>query len=284
MKRKSNPLLMVARLSLRLSRRFMPAYSHPKSPHRFTQPQLMTCLILRAYLKATYRGIVEQLEASAELRRTLGLEEVPNYSTLKKFSDRSAVAEITDAILAELAHLLGEDTAAVAMDSTGLATTSASAYFQSRRGQERQQYVKLSLMVVCGSLIPVGLVTDWGPRNDKVEAGALLAKSAAAIQPRALFADAGYDADWVHRFCREQWGVASWIPPVKHRLDGSVGGTYRPLMTPRRLKRNGYGQRWHVESFISGLKRTTGSTLNARSERSLFNEAAIRVLAYAIRR
>jgi hypothetical protein len=55
-------------------------------------------------------------------------------------------------------------------------------------------------------------------------------------------------------------------------------------MTARRLKRHGYGQRWHVESFFSGLKRTMGSALNARTEQSLFHEGAIRVLAYAIRR
>jgi hypothetical protein len=35
---------------------------------------------------------------------------------------------------------------------------------------------------------------------------------------------------------------------------------------------------------MSGLKRTTGATLNARSGKPLFVEAAIRVLAYAIRR
>jgi hypothetical protein len=55
-------------------------------------------------------------------------------------------------------------------------------------------------------------------------------------------------------------------------------------MTSRRLTRNGYGKRWMVESFISGLKRTTGSMLAARKKSSLFVEAALRVLAYAIRR
>ena len=46
----------------------------------------------------------------------------------------------------------------------------------------------------------------------------------------------------------------------------------------------GYGRRWHVESFISGMKRTRGSTLAARSERALFTEAALKALAYAVRR
>ena len=45
-----------------------------------------------------------------------------------------------------------------------------------------------------------------------------------------------------------------------------------------------YGRRWHVESFISGMKRTCGSTLSARGEAALFNEAGLKALAYAIRR
>jgi len=85
-------------------------------------------------------------------------------------------------------------------------------------------------------------------------------------------------------YCREGWGVQSWIPPAAHRADGSVGGEYRQLMTKRRLKKNGYGRRWLVESFMSGLKRTMGSALAARSERSLFIEASLKVLAYALRR
>ncbi|TWT90359.1 hypothetical protein Mal64_07480 [Pseudobythopirellula maris] len=55
-------------------------------------------------------------------------------------------------------------------------------------------------------------------------------------------------------------------------------------MTPRRLKKNGYGRRWFVESFMSGLKRTTGSMLQARHDACMFTEAAIRVLAYALQR
>jgi Transposase DDE domain len=112
----------------------------------------------------------------------------------------------------------------------------------------------------------------------------LLDKTRPIIQPKTLFADAGYDAEWVHQYCRDDWQVSSWIPPAVHRQDGTVNGVYRSKMTPLRLKRNGYGKRWIIESFISGLKRTTGSMLAARKKTSLLVEAALRVVAYAIRR
>ena len=74
---KTNLLLEVVRLSLLLSGRFLAKYGHIKSPHKFTQPQLMTCLVLRAYLKATYRGVVDVLDSSQELREAMGLKKLP---------------------------------------------------------------------------------------------------------------------------------------------------------------------------------------------------------------
>jgi hypothetical protein len=288
MSAKQNTLLEVARLSMKLSGRYMQPYSHAKSPHKFTQSQLMTCLILRAYLKTTYRGVIEFVEASDALKKCLGLRRLPHYSTLKYFADRADTLAIVDAILADVVRQVvaqrGEAEEEVAIDSTGVESTSASAYFNTRRGGKRKRYVKLSLCVTCSTLLPASVVLSWGPCNDKAVARPLLDKTRAIMQPKKLFADAGYDAEWVHQYCRDDWQVTSWIPPAVHRKDGTVNGKYRSKMTKRRLKIHGYGRRWMVESFISGLKRTTGSMLAARNQASLFVEAALRVLAYALRR
>ena len=65
-------------------------YGANTSRHDFTQRQLMACLILRAYTKTTYRGVLELLAISPGLRRELGLQDkLPHYSTLAKFSSRS---------------------------------------------------------------------------------------------------------------------------------------------------------------------------------------------------
>lgn len=284
----SNSLLRIARLSHAVASDALPRYSHAKSPQRFTQAQLMACLVLRAVLSSTYRGIIEVLQVSPPLREALGLRQLPHYSTLKRFADRV----VTDEAMADLlAHTLRrvacpDDPVEIAMDSTGVETTSASAHFQSRRGRRRSQYVKVSVAVVCGTLVACGLVVSWGPNNDKCQAAELIDRTESATcragQPVArVLADAGYDAEWVHVRLRERWGVMSAIAPVVHRKDGTVGGHYRSQMQPMP---HGYGRRWHVESFMSGLKRTTGAALRARGERALFAEAALRVLAYSVRR
>ena len=63
-----------------------------------------------------------------------------------------------------------------------------------------------------------------------------------------------------------------------------MNGKYRSQMTEETLQEKNYGRRWLVESFMSGLKRTTNSALRSRTEHGLFIEAAMNVLAYALRR
>ncbi len=277
----------VMKLAMALGQKHLAPYGAVRSRKDFTQRQLMSCLILRAYLQTTYRGVLEILAVSAPLRSSLGLEDkLPHYTTLQKFSARAEVLAVVDALLKAITEKLEPAPgAAAAMDSTGLEVTGASAYFNTRRGQTARRWVKLSLVVGCATLLPRALQVDWGPSNDKIQAAALLEKArAVASAPATFYADAGYDADWVHRFCHESWGTQSIIKPARCARDGTLGGTYRAAMSPEHLRANRYGLRWHIESFMSALKRTTGCALRARYPRTLFAEAALRVLAYALRR
>lgn len=278
----------VTALAMRLGQRHLADYGATRSRHDFTQRQLMTCLILRAYLKTTYRGVLDLLAASARLRERMGLtDKLPHFTTLQKFSARSQVLAIAQKLVADIgqaaaAQASGEVVAA--MDATGLTRTTVSDYFTSRRGRKFRKWVKVAVVVVCGSLLPAALTIDLKPTHDCVQARALLAQAQAARQPATLLADAGYDAEWIHRHCREHWGVKSVIPAIQRRPDGTRGGKWRAQMTPEYLAQNGYRFRWAVESFFSALKRTMGSTLSARRPDQMQAEAALKVLAYTLRR
>ena len=50
-----------ATTALTIAENALPPYSHPKSPHKFTQPQLFAILALRVFLKQDYRGIISVL-------------------------------------------------------------------------------------------------------------------------------------------------------------------------------------------------------------------------------
>ena len=277
----------VARLAMRLSQGHLADYGATRSRHDFTQRQLLSVLIVRAYLRTTYRGVLEILAISPGLRQELGLhDKLPHYTTLQKFSARSKVLEIVQGLLTRIGTQALDQSgeAMAAMDSTGLATTTASAYFQSRGGKRRRSWVKFSTIVLCGSLLPIAVVLDRGPSNDRLQASELLRQGQAVGPVERLYADAGYDAEWIHERCRSQWAAESVIKPNGQRADGRRNGRWRSKMSPRHLEKKRYGRRWAVESFFSGLKRTTGSSLSARSPEQQLAEAAIRILAYALRR
>lgn len=273
----------VVSLSMRIARKYLAPYSHRNSPKKFTQEQLITCLILKAYLNKTYRDIVDLLEVTDELRKRMGLTQVPHYSTLKKFADRSDTLHIVDCMLLEIVREFDMESEEAAIDSTGLETTSASAHYKTRSGMQRKKYIKVSVCVMTATLLPSSLHLSWGPGNDKSEAGSVLAKASNVNRPQRLLADAGYDAEWVHEFCREQWQTESIIKPAVHRADGKMNGKYRSQMTEETLQEKNYGRRWLVESFMSGLKRTTNSALRSQTEHGLIIGAAMNIPAYALR-
>jgi hypothetical protein len=283
--RRRNELLEVMALTLIVCRRRLNDYSCPKSKHTFTQPQLLACLILKAYLKLSYRATTELLEASDQLRAVLGLELAPAHTTLLEFSKRTLSPALLDQLVGEVLALCQEKgliVREVAIDSTGIETTSASAHFVSRAKRKREGYVKLSLAVACASIMLISLVISTGPCNDLCEASEVLWKSASRCSPDWTLMDKGYDAERIHTFCAA-WGATSYIPPVPKTKDGTIKsgegrircGKHRPYLA---------GNRWHAESFISGMKRTCGSTLAARSEPALLIEAGLKALTYAIRR
>jgi len=277
----------VAELAMKLGQRHLADYGATTSRHDFTQRQLMTCLILRAYLKTTYRGVLDLLAASPNLRERMGLrDKLPHFTTLQKFSARSQVLAIAQKLVAEIGQVAAAHAPAqpAAMDATGMALTSASDYFRTRKGGKVRKWVKISTLVLCGSLLPLGLVVELGAVSDKPHARALVQQARAVARPTRLYADAGYDSEPLHVQCREQWGVESVIKPVQRRTDGQRGGRWRSLMSPEYLQASGYGQRWAVESFFSGLKRTMGGALQARCPGQMVAEATFRVLAYVLRR
>jgi hypothetical protein len=278
----------VAELAMKLSQRYLAEYGATRSRHDFTQRQLMSCLILRAYLKTTYRGVLDVLGASASLRQCLGItDKLPHYTTLQKFSARSQVPAIAQKLVGAIgqsaaAHTEGQKHAA--MDATGLACTTASDYFRGRSGRQIRRWVKVSVMVFCGSLLPLALVVDLKPTNDCTHAGALITQAQEVARPDRLYADAGYDAEPLHQRCRQEWGVESVIQPIQRRADGKLGGQWRSQMSPEYLRQAQYSRRWAVESYFSALKRTMGSALSARRPDQMLAEAALKVVAYALRR
>ncbi len=114
-------------LTYDLTKKELPAYSHPKSPHTYTQPQLAACVLLGFTLNLCYRDLQEWLLASEAVCQVLGLEQVPNYSTLWRAFQRRTIRDWERRLQALLAAATPAEEM-ITLDSTGYRTSRASAY------------------------------------------------------------------------------------------------------------------------------------------------------------
>lgn len=114
---KDTETVRVAQLALRLARRHMADYFHPKSPRKFTQPQLFACLVLKAHLGLSYRRTEEMLVLMPAVREALGIVEIPRFTTLQEFAHRASIGSPVDGVLRSLARGAPQD---AVLDGTGL--------------------------------------------------------------------------------------------------------------------------------------------------------------------
>lgn len=113
----------------------LPAYSHRFSPKKFTQHQLFACLVLKDFYHLTYRGTVGLLADSDSLRETIGLNQVPHFTTLQESADRLLVEKSFRRLLATTvergrkAMLLRRRVRLAALDTSGFEARHTSRYF-----------------------------------------------------------------------------------------------------------------------------------------------------------
>src|SRR5258706_9203414 len=81
-------LLTFARTAGEVGRAVLPPYRTRFSKHQFTQPQLLAILCLMRYEDWTFREAEVRLGEHRELRQTLGLSNVPDFTTLYYFLQR----------------------------------------------------------------------------------------------------------------------------------------------------------------------------------------------------
>jgi hypothetical protein len=294
MKTTKSPLT-VARLALELAEQCYPSYSCPKSPRRFTQPQLVACLVVKEFLRLDYRGVHHLLGEWSDLRKVLGLSKVPHFTSLCSAHKRLLRKRHTDLLLGSLLKrcrnekLLSETVALAAIDSTGLESRHVSHYFTRRSNRHaahyKATYPKLSAVCDTRTHLILGVTVNRGPTVDHCEFRSTVEHALAHQSFSMLLADAGYDSEKAHHWCRDELGIKSIIPPRakgRPRIDGSprtLGGHYRSELH-RRFPNKRYGQRWQIETVFSVLKRCLGAALRARTYHSQCREVVLKVLTY----
>ena len=282
-------------MALEAAQQAVTEYAHTKSPRKFTQPQLLACLIIKELRGLDYRGIHVMLSEWSDLRQVLGLHRVPHFTTLCAASKRLLRKPIAETLLRSILQqcrdlgLLKARSKLAAIDSTGMETRHASRYYTHRckrhEGHYKRRYPKLSAICDTSNHLILGIVIDRGPKLDYAEDESTLLNALLQQKFDTLVADAGYESERFHKLCREELNIESIIPTTQRgrpRQDGkskAVTGHYRKLMQ-NNFPKNIYGQRWQVETVFSMLKRNLGCAVRARNYYSQTREIRLRVLTH----
>jgi hypothetical protein len=173
-----------------------------------------------------------------------------------------------------------------ALDGTGWEAHHVSHYFVKRRAScskfwQKTTYAtfpKAGVLCDAATHLILAVVPGRGPGPDIKHFRQALDEGLARTTIESLAADAGYDAEHIHEYAREECGVNTFIPPLIGRpTDKPPSGFWRRRMT-QFLSRSRYTQRWQVETVNSMLKRLMGSALRARRYHSQCRELSLRAI------
>jgi len=281
-------LLPFARVALKVATQVLPPYRTRFSKHQFTQPQLLAVLLLMRYEDWTFREAETRLREHQELRATLQLQAVPDYTTLYRFLQRLPNDTI-DRGLRETVRCLRQRrrrAVVVAVDGTGLSYNSVSSFFirrveqQAQRSSRHRHWLKWVIVVDVQQQILLAQRAHQGPGSDVRFLPPLLDVAARGAPIRLVLADAEFDSEPNHQHIRQRLGAQSIIP-AKRR--GVPNGEIRNLMF-RRFPAKPYRQRVKIETTFSTIKRKLSSRAPGRSLAIQIRQALLLGLAFNLYR
>ncbi len=267
-------LLPFARIALQVSKAVLPRYRSRFSKHQFTQPQLLAVLCLMRYEDWTFREAEVRLGEHRELRQTLGLLSVPDFTTLYRFLKRLDDQTIDRAVGETVRRLRGMRRrgrwrARVAVDATGLAQGAVSTFFVRRMHHHGQKplpwrhWLKWVVVADLDQQFLLSQIARRGPWNDCANLPAVVAAASRDTRIGLVLADAEFDSERNHTYIRQQLGAQSVIPAKRGKKTWRIRGVRAEMRRafPRRL----YRRRALVETLFFSVKRKLSARAPGRS-------------------
>lgn len=255
-----------------LSQRVVKPYSSKYAKHTFTQPQLVSVLLLKPMLKQRYRETEDLLDQMPGVLAALELRSAPDFTTLCKAAKR-----LSSAVLALLVHLAAAAlpySGNASIDATGFERRHASAHYVKRCGIEVRS-MKTTLVVDTQTLMVLAVNMTAGRKHDSRIAPPLTIEAAERFLIRVMAGDKGYDF-WLVRDLLRAAGIR---PLIWHREFGPRDVAYNAQFVSRDIH-----QRSLSETVNSMLKRVFGCALLARTWRGQVKELLLILAAHNVRR
>jgi hypothetical protein len=282
-------LVKFATTALHVGQAALPAYRSKFSKRRFQQPQLLAILCLMRYEDWTFREAEVRLAEHTELRRALGLRQVPDYTTVYRFLrrlDEAALEQTLNAVVHRLTRQPGEQ-ATVAVDATGLAPGAISTFFVKRakdrgEGFTWRHWLKWTMAVDVERRCIVAQTARRGPTNDCATLRPLVDAAHRRVSIGLVLADAEFDSERNHQHIRQILQAHSVIPAKRGGAHWRIQGVRAQMRQefPAHL----YRRRALIESLISAVKRKLSARAPGRSLQTQCLQALLLGIAYNIYR
>lgn len=286
-------LLPFARIALQVSKAVLPRYRSRFSKHQFTQPQLLAILCLMRYEDWTFREAEVRLGEHRELRQTLGLVSVPDFTTLYRFLQRLDDQTIDRAVGETVRRLRGSRhrgrrRARVAVDATGLAQGAVSTFFVRRMHHHGQKplpwrhWLKWVVVADLDQQFLLSQIARRGPWNDCANLPAVVKTASQQTRIGLVLADAEFDSERNHTYIWQRLGARSVIPAKRGKKTWRVHGVRAEMR--RAFPRQLYRRRALIETLFSSVKRKLSARAPGRSLRMQVRQALLLGLSFNLYR
>lgn len=282
-------LVKFARLALEVSESVLRLHRTKFSKRQFTQPQLLAVLCLMRYEDWTFREAEVRLSEHSELRSALGLHTVPDYTTLYRFLLRLEEEDVARVMNEIVRRMPGRwrSPATVAVDATGLAPGAVSSYFIRRvehfgdKPRTWKHWLKWLTVVDLDRQIILAQHARQAPWNDCATLPPLVLAAHRQVPVGCVLADAEFDSERNHLFCRELLHANSVIPATRFTSRRATGTRAQMRENfPREI----YGKRSLIESVFSAIKRKLSCRAPGRTVYTQARQALLLGLAFNLYR
>lgn len=237
----------------------------------------------------TFREAEVRLREHAELRSALQLCSVPDYTTLYRFLARLDLADVARVMDEIVRRVPGRwrSRATVAIDATGLSQSAMSTLFVRRMHHHTQQpmpwrhWLKWLVVIDVERQLILAQNARQAPWNDCASLPSLVDEAHQHTPVGCVLADAEFDSERNHQFCREQLRAKSIIPAKRFTSRRASG--FR-LQMRKNFPRRRYRRRSLIESVFSTVKRKLSARAPGRTLATQTRQALLLGVAYNLYR
>ena len=274
-------------------------YNSKFSNKLYDNYQHITLQCIRQYEQKGYERFIKDLPDKSKFLEFLGLESIPHYTAMHKFTKRIR-GTILDLVLAMALSRTGIKKIIGGVDGTGNKPNRASVYYvyrseyfkrknkKTRRGRPKkkrkvQRFIKVFPFVELRKQIPIAVGLSRRSGNESPYFKPVAKKAMKCGKPfKEVPLDMGYDAEHVHEFIREEMNALSIIPARNENVPvWKTQGRYRKQMK-RGYSKKKYHQRSKNETVNYVIKQLMGEMVYALDWRMQNKELLFRYIMLSL--